>query len=382
MESNLQSSPREDDRATKPAFRKPSSDVVNRKYRRRSPAAGGSSSPDGSPKHDGSSVQKRKDGSTELDKDAGRSQYGKSGDSHKHTDRQSSRGTHGHSRHDDYKKHDKYRDDEEKSHHRLSSRSNRESQDQHSRYESKHGRSRDYSRHVDKYSRDRVDDLSYRNKDMEKESSHSELSKDKDRYRRDFDGHHRKYDDCESKRDRNQQGKDHTKGKSVLGSDEQEPSVKKSKFSSSADHVKEVDEKRPSDSKQTQEISGQGETNGSEAAKDLDAAKVAAMKAAELVNKNLVGTGFMSTDQKKKLLWGNKKTAAAQESGHRWDTSSFGDNERQEKFNKLMGVKGDIKAENKSDQDATKQMELQIDLEKQYTAGLRRRDGRTVGLGL
>lgn len=33
-------------------------------------------------------------------------------------------------------------------------------------------------------------------------------------------------------------------------------------------------------------------------------------------------------------------------------------------------------------QDAEKQKELQMDLEKQYTAGLRRRDGRTVGLGL
>ena len=31
---------------------------------------------------------------------------------------------------------------------------------------------------------------------------------------------------------------------------------------------------------------------------------------------------------------------------------------------------------------AEKQKELQMDLEKQYTAGLRRRDGRTVGLGL
>lgn len=31
---------------------------------------------------------------------------------------------------------------------------------------------------------------------------------------------------------------------------------------------------------------------------------------------------------------------------------------------------------------AEKQKELQLDLEKQYTAGLRRRDGRTVGLGL
>lgn len=47
-------------------------------------------------------------------------------------------------------------------------------------------------------------------------------------------------------------------------------------------------------------------------------------------------------------------------------------------------MKGDPKAEQRSnDQDVEKQREqLQVDLEKQYTAGLRRRDGRTVGLGL
>lgn len=86
----------------------------------------------------------------------------------------------------------------------------------------------------------------------------------------------------------------------------------------------------------------------------------------------------MSTDQKKKLLWGNKKSTTAEEvfpsllylndlldplcyllfvsfsfllfalhflnilgnnffqSGHRWDTALFGDRDRQEKFNKLM----------------------------------------------
>ncbi|KAL8041279.1 hypothetical protein ABFX02_10G155300 [Erythranthe guttata] len=109
------------------------------------------------------------------------------------------------------------------------------------------------------------------------------------------------------------------------------------------------------------------------------------MKAAELVNKNLVGTGYMSTDQKKKLLWGSKKSTATEESAHRWDTITFGDRERQEKFNKLMGVKADpVVVEHKSDNpDVEKQREqLQMDLEKQYTAGLRRRDGRTVGLGL
>ncbi|KAL0383441.1 UNVERIFIED_CONTAM: hypothetical protein Scaly_0631400 [Sesamum calycinum] len=113
---------------------------------------------------------------------------------------------------------------------------------------------------------------------------------------------------------------------------------------------------------------------------DIDAAKIAAMKAAELdslalvlsldentVNRNLVGTGYMSTDQKKKLLWGNKKSTAVEESAHRWDTTMFGDRERQEKFNKLMGVKGDAKMEQKPDNpDVEKQREqLQMELEKQ-----------------
>lgn len=31
------------------------------------------------------------------------------------------------------------------------------------------------------------------------------------------------------------------------------------------------------------------------------------------VNQNLVGTGYMSADQKKKLLWGSKKAAATEE---------------------------------------------------------------------
>lgn len=47
-------------------------------------------------------------------------------------------------------------------------------------------------------------------------------------------------------------------------------------------------------------------------------------------------------------------------------------------------MKGDAKVEHKGDNpDVEKQREqLQAELEKQYTAGLRRRDGRTVGLGL
>ncbi|GMP26802.1 hypothetical protein CsSME_00003089 [Camellia sinensis var. sinensis] len=74
---------------------------------------------------------------------------------------------------------------------------------------------------------------------------------------------------------------------------------------------------------------------------------------------------------------GNKKNTAAEESGHHWDSALFSDRERQEKFNKLMGVKGDVKVEQKPDNQesssllqAEKQRELQLDLEKQYTAGL------------
>ncbi|KAM0940977.1 putative small acidic protein [Dioscorea sansibarensis] len=128
-------------------------------------------------------------------------------------------------------------------------------------------------------------------------------------------------------------------------------------------------------------------TNQIDAAQNLDAAKVKAMQAAELVNKNLVGGGYMSADQKKKLLWGSKKNTTTQESGKRWDLHSFADRERQEKFNKLMGVKGDVNLEQKPGEKdeslhAEQQEQLKIDLERQYTAGLRRRDGRTVGLGL
>ncbi|CAN6299769.1 unnamed protein product [Urochloa humidicola] len=117
------------------------------------------------------------------------------------------------------------------------------------------------------------------------------------------------------------------------------------------------------------------------------------MKAAELVNRNIAafgaGTGRLSTDQKKKLLWGNKKSNPSEETSNRWDLNLFSDRERQEKFNKLMGVKSSTplqenEVENKdgSSAEVKKLEELDTNLEKHYIAGLRRRDGRTVGLGL
>ncbi|KAG1334235.1 arginine/serine-rich coiled-coil protein 2 [Cocos nucifera] len=104
------------------------------------------------------------------------------------------------------------------------------------------------------------------------------------------------------------------------------------KPSSSLKQVKEIDEKETSE--HTSSITNQA-GDGS----DLNAAKVAAMKAAELVNKNLVGVGYLSTDQKKKLLWGNKKNSSSEETANRWDLNLFSDRERQEKFNKLMSLR-------------------------------------------
>ncbi|KAF3324572.1 arginine/serine-rich coiled-coil protein 2 isoform X2 [Carex littledalei] len=119
---------------------------------------------------------------------------------------------------------------------------------------------------------------------------------------------------------------------------------------------------------------------------DLNAAKFAAMKAAQFVNKNIGGGavgGPLTTEQKKKLLWGNKKNeSAGPETVKNWN-NLFTDRERQEKFNKLMGVKSNVIPEEKEgNQQGKSREELDMDLEKQYTAGLRRRDGRTVGLGL
>ncbi|CAK9214231.1 unnamed protein product [Sphagnum troendelagicum] len=143
------------------------------------------------------------------------------------------------------------------------------------------------------------------------------------------------------------------------------------------------------------DIGGESTAASAELANDLNAAKVAALRAAELVNKNMGIAGFFSSEYKKKLLWGSKKAAVEQEpvvaaaGTNRWDTVHFSDPERQDKFQKLMGVKGDIKDAEVPPPPVgaavfteEKQRELQEDLERQFTQGLRRRDGRTVGLGL
>ncbi|KAJ7972109.1 arginine/serine-rich coiled-coil protein 2 isoform X2 [Quillaja saponaria] len=453
---------------TKTAFRKPSSDTVNRKYRRHSR----SSSPDGSPKHEHNASPKslddpvrvpehhsRRDDVKERDRDSGRSRYGRSGDSYGHSDRQPSWSSRGFSRHEEYIRHDKYAD-EDRNHERLTSRSGRDSRggthSDNARQESQ-SRAKDYARNVDKYSRDRYDGSGYRSKENDREtlSLENQRSKDKDSYDRAGSGRRHAHSD-EVERDRptrDRDGRDENRdyrrsfgdyrsNKAVsyeeskerwndsrsqrdngkhcpneayksdqkdLG-DQKFTREEKKKYDESEkekERTRDTGEKfqnekespakkmklfdEPPSSKQAQEDKmklGSVQAGGSDDANDLNAAKVAAMKAAELVNKNLVGVDYMTADQKKKLLWGNKKNTTKEESGNCWDTTLFPDRERQEKFNKLMGVKGDLKVEHKPDNQegkdhlAEKQKELQLDLEKQYTAGLRRRDGRTVGLGL
>nr|GMC85998.1 arginine/serine-rich coiled-coil protein 2 isoform X2 [Ipomoea batatas] len=449
MDSNGQTSSG-DQFDAKGAFRRLSTDTTNRKYRRRSPV-GGSASADGSPVRSRSSspIQRRKNPEKTVDdhrrpddeRDSGRDwrQQARSGESRKHSDKQSSRSSHQHLEHDDHSRPGKNEDNDDRYYSKSSSHSLRDSRGKHysdhSRRDNDH-RSRDYARHVDRHYRDKYDNLAHRSRDKEREASYPESRKHKNRdtlsdiigsgrmHTTQERGRHKEYresqDEKSQKTDHRMDFGDHKRhayeesrgchDESIstdtreLGVEKyikedkkefdarnnlKEQCAKRSKFYTIDEETNRgedvlkattfADEKQSSTSKHDEVTLEQGVKDS-----DIDAAKVAAMKAAELVNRNLIGTGYMTADQKKKLLWGSKKsTTNSEESAHRWDTSTFGDCERQEKFNKLMGVKGNVKMEHKpGTQDAEKQKELQMDLEKQYTAGLRRRDGRTVGLGL
>ncbi|PWZ27142.1 hypothetical protein Zm00014a_001550 [Zea mays] len=87
---------------------------------------------------------------------------------------------------------------------------------------------------------------------------------------------------------------------------------KRSLFSSTGPNVDNPGDAKPSATTEALDNSA-GTIDG------VNAAKVAAMKAAELVNRNIAafgaGTGRLSTDQKKKLLWGNKKNNPSEEVG-------------------------------------------------------------------
>ncbi|CAM8962317.1 unnamed protein product [Rhodiola kirilowii] len=344
-------------------------------------------------------AHRRKNNSRDLNQTYGRN--ARSGDSYRHG-RHSSRGFH------DHRKHDDYRDDVGRDISKLLPRANHDTRD---------GRERDFdcvksekeykmSRDADRScrTRDIYDGSSYKSKHTERELP--SLSMEKDRYTREKNARNETRGSRSTQRDnRTDQfdGVDYPKStredrkrseypenkltrergsRASREGNEDEHDFRSRRLASPSKKAKLANEhSHGTFSKSTTQLNSVNDVDNSN---NLDAAKVAAMRAAELVNKNLVEVGVagaLSTDQKKKLLWGSKKKAV-EESGHCWDASLFPDREQQEKFNRLMGVKGEVKAESKGMVDAEKQKELQLDLEKQYTAGLRRRDGRTVGLGL
>ncbi|KAF3497481.1 hypothetical protein DY000_02056412, partial [Brassica cretica] len=375
MDTELNSPPHEGGAV----FKKPSNDESGRKYRRRALADDDSSSSDGSPERDQISKHSREDVRKVSEpvharrEDRGesddRSRYGRGGiDSHRH-DRHS-RDDHYRSKRDEYNRH----------HERDGARSSRDSRSDHRRAENEHNRSKNDSdrhsrrKHADSRAEDKEKDYvkrgsrwTFGDRQSRDEKEHEDLdNKEKDVY-------------AKSPRDRPDGATENrdAHSKKLKG-------FVSEKFTHGNTNGKTFSFLFFFEFCGNQDSSLQSHSKGAEASGDVDAAKVAAMQAAELVNKNLVGTGYLTTDQKKKLLWGKKKSTATEEPAHRWDSALVGDRERQEKFNKLMGVKGSVvnQEQNPNEVQVEKQNELQKDLEKQYTAGLRRRDGRTVGLGL
>ncbi|KAL3751478.1 hypothetical protein ACJRO7_012327 [Eucalyptus globulus] len=175
----------------------------------------------------------------------------------------------------------------------------------------------------------------------------------KDRDNQKFAKEKKSTDDCDITKDKDLQkrgAEKHLDDATAFKSDKGSPTKRPRLFSSERDSIftKDDDAKHSLDLKESQEPSVKANeahphASGTEAANDLSAAKSAAMRAAEMVNKNLAGgfgpTGYLSTEQKKKLLWGNKKNTATVEPGHHWDVSMIAEPERQEKFSKLMSLR-------------------------------------------
>ncbi|CAK9184057.1 unnamed protein product [Ilex paraguariensis] len=147
----------------------------------------------GGPNHERSSSpiplkeddRRRKDDRRDLDRDSGRSRYGRSGDSDRHFDRQSYRSSHSYNRHDDYNRHDKHADDNEREHSKFSQRYGRNSRggihSDYSKCESEHNKSRDDLRDVDKFSVDWFDGSGHRNRDKERKPSSLEYQRYNDK---------------------------------------------------------------------------------------------------------------------------------------------------------------------------------------------------------
>eukprot|EP00803_Ostreobium_quekettii_P006438 evm.model.scf_1137.3 EVM.evm.TU.scf_1137.3 scf_1137:22852-27863(+) len=114
-------------------------------------------------------------------------------------------------------------------------------------------------------------------------------------------------------------------------------------------------------------------------------------------------TTGLTVEQKRHLLWGKKKQEPVKEApaqpvtafgANRWDVAEFSSGQEKEKFQRLMGVKSTAPPETApetADDDSPverkalgreQQEEVLRSVEQHFVAGLRRADGRTVGLGL
>ncbi|GER51907.1 hypothetical protein STAS_29317 [Striga asiatica] len=396
---------------SKAEFRKPLNDSANRKYRRRSSVAGSSSSSDGSPPRDRNSslVQLRKDITKFDDDDDERNRDNT-------RDRQSSRRYH---RHDDHIRSDRRVDDYDRGyskssyHYRLGLRDKNNSN--YSRSD-KELPSRHCVKDVDTNSHGKSDGLGHRSRDknsydragfdnrhanIEKKDSDPDRDDRSDRYgRMDYRKSSMDYkgDRLPAYEESRDQINDYSSRRENSGRRLKESSSRYSKeVRCKCGSTREKTQHFPfdgslkilsrspglhkvQDSRDTKEDSGVCPTRvkklslrrrgfsmestatgpdgmfpfstvvPSEKAyvtdSDIDAVKIAAMKAVELAEVEV----------------------------------------QREFFNMIsheMGVKGDPKVESKLyDPDVEKEREqLQVELERQYTAGLRRRDGRTVGLG-
>ncbi|XP_013663395.2 arginine/serine-rich coiled-coil protein 2 isoform X1 [Brassica napus] len=322
MDTELNSPPHEGGAA----FKKPSSDGSGRKYRRRALADDGSSSSDGSPERDQIPKLSRAD--------VGKVSHARREDRGESDDRSRRYGRGGidrHSRDDDHHYRSK-RDEYNRHHERDGARSSRDSRSDHRRSDNEHNRSRNDS---DRHSRRKHADSRAEDKEKDYVKRGSRQSRD-EKAHEDLDN---KEKDVHAKSPR-----DRPDGASTENRDAHSKKLKgfvSEKFTHGNTNAEEKHTSRfkPALGSGNQDLSLQSHSKGAEPSGDVDAAKVAAMQAAELVNKNLVGTGYLTTDQKKKLLWGKKKSTATEEPAHRWDSALVGDRERQEKFNKLMSLR-------------------------------------------
>ncbi|KAL2895855.1 hypothetical protein RDABS01_000853 [Bienertia sinuspersici] len=262
----------------------------------------------GSPKRDHTSrgiskasYHERRKNDKVDDRNSSRSQHGRSGDSYRH----SSRG----SRHDEHSRHGKHADEDDKSH-AITSRPGRDSRggtnsDYRDR-ESDYNRSRDRYRDVGRYERDKSDRPRY-------DGRHGGRYDDRDRHSRDKD--HRRDEEYRSSRDhRSERTVSYETGdlRDVDGSKDSQDKSENEELSRQEDRYgraggrsddrsafahEDFAAKRPKSSLSKDFRKGseqaedcvtkvspeQGPVSGADSVSSVDAAKVAAMKAAQLV---------------------------------------------------------------------------------------------------